>query len=96
MNNQESISSISNSGNGAMTVKWAKVSCATGYRIQYDTDKSFSNPITVWVKNPSTVSKTIKGLDQGTYYVRVRTYHEFAGYKYYGSWSAVSTVKISK
>lgn len=81
-----------------MTVKWDKNAKATGYQIQYCTDKTFkTGNKSVSINSASTVSKSIRSLTKGkTYYVRIRTYKTVGSTKYFSSWSSVKKVKISK
>ena len=66
----------------------------TGYQVQYDVNKKFTSYQSKYVKTNSTYKKTFSGLkSKKTYYVRVRSYKTVNGVKYYGSWSAVKSVK---
>lgn len=77
------------------TVKWKKPTNASGYQIQYATDKNFKkNKKTVTVNKSSSTSKTVSKLkSKKKYYVRVRTYVTVNGTKKYSSWSAVKSIK---
>ena len=79
-----------------MTVSWAKHANATGYQLQYSTDKNFRNAVqNVTIKKASTVKKAISGLvSKKTYYVRIRTYKTISGTKYYSAWSGTLSVKV--
>ena len=92
------ISSVTNSAASRMTVKWGKNEKATGYQIQYSLSSSFaSGNKTATITAASTVSKVIGSLTKGkTYYVRIRTYKTVGSTKYWSSWSAAKSVKISK
>lgn len=92
------VSSVTNSAASKMTVKWGKNSTATGYTIQYSLSSSFaSGNKTVTITGASTVSRVIVGLTKGkTYYVRIRTYKTVDDVKYWSTWSATKSVKISK
>ena len=83
-------------GSKQMTVKWGASSQFTGYQIQYATNSAFTqNAKTVKITNPKTASTVIKNLLSGkTYYVRVRSYHEFNGMTYFGEWSNVKSCKV--
>lgn len=72
----------------AFVLKWKKNSSATGYQIQYSTDKSFKKGVVKsTVKNNSTVSKTVKKLkSKKTYYVRIRAYKTYNKKNYYSPW----------
>ena len=79
-----------------LTVSWKKDKRATGYQIQYSTDKKFKKGVKTapLVKNYKTVSKTISKLKAGKkYYVRVRSYKKvkISGKNVilYGAWSSV-------
>ena len=81
-----------------MTVKWQKnVTNASGYELQYSTDKKFKKGVKkVTIKGKKNVKKTIKKLkSKKTYYVRVRAYvNQGEGEKIYSSWSSKSKIKI--
>lgn len=91
------ISSLANSSNKKIAVKWSKNSKGTGYQIQYSLKSNFSNAKSTTVKSNKTVTKTIANLAKGkTYYVRIRTYKAVKSTKYYSEWSAKKKVKITK
>lgn len=93
---KQSITSLKSSTKGMFTVQWNKDTKATGYQIQYATNKYFSDAKTVTVSKNSAYSQTIKKLVKGKkYYVRVRAYKS-ASKKCYGEWSSTRTVKIKK
>lgn len=70
------LSSIKSSKSKTITVKWKKQKDATGYEIQYSTDKNFKKAVkTVKIKKASQLSTTIKKLSGNKkYYVRIRGY----------------------
>ena len=92
------VSSVTNSAASKMTVRWGKNAKATGYQIQYSTDKSFKvGNKAVTVAGASAVSKVIGSLTKSkTYYVRIRTYKTVGSAKYWSVWSAAKSVKIAK
>ena len=92
------ISTVTNSGAKKMTVKWGKNARASGYQIQYSTDKTFkTGNKSVTISGASTVAKAITGLTKGkTYYVRIRTFKTAGSTKYFSAWSPVKNVKITK
>ena len=92
------VSSVTNRAASKMTVKWGKNAKATGYQIQYSTDKNFkSGNKAVTVAGASAVSKVIGSLTKSkTYYVRIRTCKTVGSAKYWSVWSAAKSVKISK
>jgi len=79
-----------------LTVKWGKAASATGYEIQYSTDKTFKKSVTTKiVSKNATISATYSGLATGkTYYVRIRTYKTISGAKVYSPYTAAKSVKI--
>ena len=82
-------------GSKRLTVKWAKSSVFTGYQLQYATDAAFTkNANAIKISDPKTGEKILTGLKaKTTYYVRVRSYHEFNGMTYFGEWSNVISAK---
>ncbi len=83
-------------GKKQMTVKWTASSVFTGYQIQYATNGTFTkNAVALKITNPKTAETVIKNLTKGTtYYVRIRSYHEFNGMTYFGEWSNVKSCKV--
>ena len=80
-----------------MVLKWSKNTKATGYKIQYATNKTFTSPTTITAKGASRITKTIAKLRKGnTYYVRVRSFRTSGSSTYYSTWSSIKAVKISK
>ena len=73
---QKQSASLKTAKNRTMTVKWSKDKKATGYVLQYGTDKKFKkNTKEIKLKKNSLVSKKITKLKKGkTYYVRVCSY----------------------
>ena len=82
-------------GSKQITAKWAGSSNFTGYEVQIATDAAFTKDVkTVKITNAKTYETTIKSLKAGTtYYVHVRSYHEFNGMTYFGGWSNVLSAK---
>lgn len=95
------ISSVSKSTKGQkIVVKWDNVG-ATGYEIQYTTDKNFKKSVkTVTVEGGKSTSKTISVKSSKTYYARVRAFRRFkyngSTKKVYGSWSSKLSTSYSK
>lgn len=80
-----------------LTISWKKDNKASGYEIQYSTDRSFKNNVqTKRIAKSGTTRLTAKGLARGkVYYVRVRAYKNIkvSGkiQRLYGSYSKVRT-----
>ena len=82
-------------GKKKATLKWRKVSGASGYQIQYSLKKNFANKKTVTIKKVKTISKTIKKLKRKkNYYFRIRTFKKSGKKTLYSGWSKTKTVKI--
>ena len=74
------------------TFTWSKVTGATGYYIQYTTDKAFKS--SVKTVGTSATSKKITSLTPNkTYYFRIRAYRTVSSKKYYSSYSSALSVK---
>jgi CCR4-NOT transcriptional regulation complex NOT5 subunit len=88
------ISSAKSAKTKTVTVTWKKDTQATGYELFYSTSSKFGSAKKITVTKNSTVTKTLSSLTKGkTYYVKVRAYKTVDGKKYYGSYSAVKSVK---
>lgn len=90
-----SIKSIKSNHSNQIKIGWKKVLTATGYQVQYSTQKRFIKNVTSFkVKGKYSNYKTIKKLKKGKkYYFRVRTYKYYKGKRYYSSWSDVKSIK---
>jgi len=88
------LSSVKNTGNKKVVIKYKKVADAKGYEVSYALDRGFKKSLKT--KTTNKLSYTVKGLKPGsTYYVRVRAYKlDSTGKKIYGKYSAVKKVKI--
>ena len=80
-----------------LTIKWGKDTTYTGYQVQVATDTAFKKNVrTVTITDTNTVKTTISNLKaKTTYYVRVRSYHEYDKKNYYGQWSPVKNNKTN-
>lgn len=79
-------------------VRLQKASSATGYQIQYSTNRNMANARKVTVAGSSNTIKTIRGLARNkTYYIRARTYKKVKvngkTKAYFSKWSAKKSVK---
>lgn len=77
----------------ALRVKWEPSKNFSGYQIQYATDALFTENVAAFkIADAKTAETLIEDLASGTtYYVRLRSYHEFNGMTYFGEWSNVLT-----
>lgn len=76
-------------------LRWSKASMASGYQIQYSTNRKLKSAKNITVGNVKTTKKTIKKLKKGTtYYFRIRPYKKAGRTKIYGAYSAVTKVKV--
>lgn len=93
-----SITKCTNIKTKKVDIQWKKNSSATGYEVQYSTNKTFKSGVkTKSITNASTIKYTVAGLtSQKTYYVRVRAYKTVGKKKLYSSWSGIKSVKITK
>ncbi len=89
------ITALKNVKGKKLTVKWKKVKGATGYQIQYTTDKKFKKGIKSkeLKKNNITLAKLSKNKK---YYVRVRAYQKVSGVTYQSKWSKVKNKSVKK
>ena len=90
------LSKVSKVSSGKFKAAWKKHSTqTTGFQIRYSTSSTFKTYKTVTVSGKSAVSKTVSKLKKGKkYYVKVRAYKTVNGTRYYGSWSAVKSVRV--
>ena len=90
------LSKVTKTASGKLKATWKKHSTqTTGFQIRYSTSSTFKTYKTVTVSGKSAVSKTVSKLRKGKkYYVKVRAYKTVNGTRYYGSWSAVKSVRV--
>lgn len=91
-----SLSSVKSKSKKKAVVTWKKAAKASGYQIQYATNKKFKSARTVWVKKATAKKATISKLkSKKTYYFRIRAYKQVSGgTKVYGAYSGTKRVKI--
>jgi len=87
------ITYIASPKKGTLVLKWKKVAGATGYEIIRSKNLTHSDTITVKVR--TSLSKTLKNLPKGNYYIKIRTYKICGAIKVYGGDTAVKRIKIS-
>ena len=80
-----------------ITAEWDASKQFTGYELQVATDTAFKENVkSIRVTDWETAKGTISSLKANTtYYVRVRSYHEFEKKDYYGQWSNVLSCKTN-
>lgn len=94
------ITSIKSTKSKKLTIKWNRNKDATGYQIQYSSDKSCTKlSKIVKVTSNKTVTKTLScRRSKKKYYVRVRAYKtaKVKGKRktVYGSWSPIKSIKV--
>lgn len=78
-----------------VSVSWKRDKKATGYQLQYSTNKKFKKGVkTIKIKKNKTTSTVIKNLKtKKTYYIRVRSYRKKGKKTKYGRWSKTSVVR---
>ena len=89
------LSSVKKSGKKKLVIKYKKVKGASGYKIEYSTNKGFTKKKTLTVSKASTLKKTISKLkSKKKYYVRVRAYKKIGTVNVsYSAWSNTKNAK---
>lgn len=83
-----------NSAKKAIKFSWEKDTTASAYQIQIAQDKSFTKICKTYNIKKKYTSKTITGLKNGTYYIRVRSYITSSNTKLYGGVFSYYKVKV--
>lgn len=92
-----SITSLTNKSSRKLYVKWSSSKSLQGYQIQYATNSSFTKGKHSIKQSGTSTSRTYSGLTKGKrYYVRVRAYKKVSGTTYYGYWSPVKSIRITR
>lgn len=92
------ITKVTSPAAGAVTVKWEKLGTASGYILQYSTDKNFEKAVkSVRITKKSQTSKKLYELSQNKkYYFRICSYKLFEGNKRNHSyWSKPVSVNVT-
>ena len=94
--NETKIKSLKYVSKGKIKLTWSSVSNATGYVIEYSTNKKFKNDGTTCYLTAAqkTTSKTISGLAKKTYYFRVRSYKKYNNVYYCSDYCAVKSKSV--
>lgn len=88
---KNSIGNVLNGSKGSrsLIVTWNQNKKASGYQLQWSTNKKFKNAKKLNVNQKTSVIAVINGLKPNTtYYVRVRSCKKAGGKKYYSLWSS--------
>lgn len=93
-----SIYEIKNIKGGKLNVKWKTEDIdASGYLVEYADNSSFKNSKVIDEKNPEKYYRTISKLEIGkTYYVRITSYKDVDGERYYSGKCSKNSVTITK
>lgn len=93
---KESIASVKSAKANTITVTWKKDKRATGYIIQYSTDKKFSKKVSsITVSKNGTTERTIGKLKKGKkYYIRICAYKNDRDKRICGNYSLVKAIKV--
>lgn len=87
---------VKNTKKKTVTVKWKKVKGATGYEIQYGSNKNFKKSATK-SKVMTKTTFSIKNLKKKkVYYIRVRAFCKSGSKKIYSKWSKVKKIKVKR
>lgn len=82
-------------GEGSLTLRWKRQKNVKGYQIQYSSREDFSGAKSVTVKGRKKSAKTIRGLEeQQLCFVRIRTWKNRGGRRYYSSWSEPKSERV--
>lgn len=91
------LSQAKNLSGRKLSLKWKKNAKASGYQIQYATNRKFTGAKIKKVSGAAKTKLTIKGLKKKkTYYIRIRTYKTVSRTPYYSEWSSARKIKITK
>ncbi|MCI9063706.1 MAG: LysM peptidoglycan-binding domain-containing protein [Clostridia bacterium] len=84
-------------GDKKVTLKWSKVSPATGYEVYVKTNKNGKYKLLKRINKNSTIEYTNSKLAVNkTHYIKVRAYKTVDGKRIYGSYSKEKTIKFKK
>ena len=78
----------------SMTVKWKKAANAKGYVIQISRYKGWGDNYKEVRVSGSSVSRTLKSLKSGTYYVKMCSYKKVNGVTAYSDWTKAKKVIV--
>lgn len=90
---QVTLRSVKRSSNTKVTIKWKKVSGASGYKIYYSRKKGSGYKLLKTVKKGSTTSAKVSVKKGKKYYYKVRAYRTVSKNPVYGKYSSVKSCK---
>ena len=88
------ITSAINTDIGEVAIRWEKEKEALGYELQYSKSATFASGVTKKTFSEMETNAKCKGLSNGVYYVRLRTFRTMDGQKRYSEWSAKRKVSV--
>lgn len=89
--------SVKNKKGKKAIITWKKNTKASGYEIQFATNKKFKKAKKVTIKNSSISKTTLKKLKKKkTYYIRIRAFNKSGKTIKYSAWSKAKKLKIKK
>lgn len=89
------LKSVKSTAKRTVIIKWAKDNSVTGYQLQANMKKNFSQKtLGRTYKKNKTSAKEWGWTSKKIYYFRMRAYKTVGGEKFYGPWSNVKKVKV--
>ena len=75
-------------------MKWNKLTKVSGYRIYYSTNKSFAKNVKKITLGAGTLKTTVAKLSKGIYYIKICSFKNVGGVRYYSYYSAPMKIKV--
>ena len=70
---------------------------ASGYQIKYADNNKMTDAKSIMIKDNKTLSKDIKGLENGkTYYIQIQTFQKIGDATYWSKWSPIKNVTVGQ
>ena len=90
------VTNASGRDDASYTVTWEKNTSATGYQLQYASNRVFSGAKTIKITSAKTVSKTISKLARSkSWFFRVRSYKKVGKKTSYSAWGPYKSITVS-
>lgn len=94
---KKNITSLQETGDKKVRLKWQGNPKANGYEIQYALTKTFKKSKRILASGSKKPEAILSGFTSGkTYYVRIRSYKISGKATYYSDWSNIKTIKTGK